>query len=163
MNKLLNLIAYSLACLLTCINWVLSCICERLTKHISRIFVALFEMMLASLYMLILVEIGVLMLMMDLLNLLIHFMSYLSSWLLACYHLWSFVRIHSCFASLGIMVEYSCLNACLYTLWSTLILISCFSRFVFEEFIAKGGEIVHKVGRTLANRVVERRNMVMHI
>jgi hypothetical protein len=63
--------------------------------------------------MLILVEIGVLMLMMDLL---IHFMSYLSSWLLACYLLWSFVRIHSYFASLGIMVEYSCLNACLYTL-----------------------------------------------
>jgi hypothetical protein len=35
--------------------------------------------------MLVLVEIEVLMLMVDLLNLLIHFMSYLSSWLLACY------------------------------------------------------------------------------
>jgi hypothetical protein len=35
--------------------------------------------------MLVLVAIGVLMLMVDLLNLLIHFMSYLSSWLLACY------------------------------------------------------------------------------
>jgi hypothetical protein len=27
--------------------------------------------------------------------------------------------------------------------------ISCFSRFVFDEFIAKGGENMHKVGRTL--------------
>jgi hypothetical protein len=31
---------------------------------------------------------------------------------------------------------------------------------VFDEFIAKGGEYEHKVGRTLANRVVERRNMI---
>jgi hypothetical protein len=38
--------------------------------------------------------------------------------------------------------------------------ISFFSRFVFDEFIAKGGEYGHKVGRTLANRVVERRNMI---
>jgi hypothetical protein len=70
MSKLLNLIVFSLACLLTCINWVLSYICERLTKHVYRIFVALFEMMLASLYMLVLVEICVLMLMMNLLSLL---------------------------------------------------------------------------------------------
>jgi hypothetical protein len=38
----------------------------------------------------------------------------------------------------------------LYVLWSTLFLdlmhsISFFSRFVFDEFIIKGGEIVHKV------------------
>jgi hypothetical protein len=38
--------------------------------------------------------------------------------------------------------------------------ISFFSRFVSDEFIAKGGEYEHKVGRTLANRVVERRNMI---
>jgi hypothetical protein len=38
-----------------------------------------------------------------------------------------------------------------------------FSRFVFDELIAKGGEIVHKVGRTLDNRVVERRNIIMSI
>jgi hypothetical protein len=38
--------------------------------------------------------------------------------------------------------------------------ISFFSRFVFDEFIAKGEEYVHKVGRTLANRVVKRRNMI---
>jgi hypothetical protein len=126
MSKLSNLISYSLVCLFTCTNWVLSCICERLVKHASRIFVALFEMMLASLYMLVLFEIGVLMLMVDLLNLLIHLTSYLSSWLLACYllvvSLWGFTLV---FIGLGIMVEYSCLNTCLYTLWSTLILISC--------------------------------------
>jgi hypothetical protein len=40
-----NLIAYSLACLLTCTNYVLSCICEHLAKHASQNFVALFEMM----------------------------------------------------------------------------------------------------------------------
>jgi hypothetical protein len=51
MSKLLNLIAYSLACLLTCTNWVLNCICERLAKHACQIFVTPFEMMLASLYM----------------------------------------------------------------------------------------------------------------
>jgi hypothetical protein len=38
--------------------------------------------------------------------------------------------------------------------------ISFFYRFVFDEFIAKGRETVHKVGWTLANRVVERRNMI---
>jgi hypothetical protein len=31
---------------------------------------------------------------------------------------------------------------------------------VFDEFNAKGEEYVHKVGRTLANRVDERRNMI---
>jgi hypothetical protein len=31
---------------------------------------------------------------------------------------------------------------------------------VFDEFIVKGGEYVHKVGKTLANRVVERRHMI---
>jgi hypothetical protein len=31
---------------------------------------------------------------------------------------------------------------------------------VFDEFIAKGGEYGHNVGRTLANRVDERRNMI---
>jgi hypothetical protein len=41
--------------------------------------------------------------------------------------------------------------------------ISFFSRFVFDEFIAKGGKIVHKVCRTLANQVVERKNMIMSI
>jgi hypothetical protein len=38
--------------------------------------------------------------------------------------------------------------------------ISFFSQFVFDEFIAKGEEYVHKVGRTLTNRMVERRNMI---
>jgi hypothetical protein len=36
-----------------------------------------------------------------------------------------------------------------------------FSQIVFDKFITKGGEIVHKIGRTLVNRVVERRNMIM--
>jgi methyl coenzyme M reductase gamma subunit len=31
---------------------------------------------------------------------------------------------------------------------------------VFDEFITKGREYVHKVGRTLANQVDERRNMI---
>jgi hypothetical protein len=38
--------------------------------------------------------------------------------------------------------------------------ISFFSWFVVDEFIAKGGEYVHKVGRTFANRVDDRRNMI---
>jgi hypothetical protein len=38
--------------------------------------------------------------------------------------------------------------------------ISFFSRFLFDEFIAKGGEYGHKVGTTFANRVDERRNMI---
>jgi hypothetical protein len=76
------------------------------------------------------------------------------------------VRIHSCFACLGIMVVYNWLNTCLYILWSTLNFdlmhsIAFLSQNVFDKFIAKGGENVHKVGWTLANRVVERRNMIM--
>jgi hypothetical protein len=60
---------------------------------------------------------------------------------------------------------HNCLNTCLYALWSTLILnlmhsILFFSGSVFDEFIAKWGEIVHKVDWTLANQVVERRNMI---
>jgi hypothetical protein len=35
-----------------------------------------------------------------------------------------------------------------------------FSQFVLDEFIAKGEEIMHKIDRTLTNRVVERRNMI---
>jgi hypothetical protein len=38
--------------------------------------------------------------------------------------------------------------------------ISFFFQFVFDEFIAKGGEYGHKVGRTLANQVDERRDMI---
>jgi hypothetical protein len=61
--------------------------------------------------------------------------------------------------------EYNCSNTCLYALRSTLILIlihsiSFFSWFMFDEFIVKGGEYWHKVGRTLANRVVERKHMI---
>jgi hypothetical protein len=38
--------------------------------------------------------------------------------------------------------------------------ISFFSWFVIDEFIVKGGEYVYKVGTTLPNQVVERRNMI---
>jgi hypothetical protein len=31
---------------------------------------------------------------------------------------------------------------------------------MFDEFIAKGGEYGHNVGKTLANQVDERRNMI---
>jgi hypothetical protein len=41
--------------------------------------------------------------------------------------------------------------------------ISFFSQIVFDEFITKRVEIEHKVGRTLANQVIERRNMIMSI
>jgi hypothetical protein len=38
-----------------------------------------------------------------------------------------------------------------------------FSWFVLDEFIAKAGDIVHRIDRTLANLMVERRNMIMSI
>jgi hypothetical protein len=70
--------------------------CERLAKHASRIFVALFEMMPSEFIHLVLIEIGVLMFVVDLLNLLIHFISYLmGTCLLSLYGL--VVRTHSCF------------------------------------------------------------------
>jgi hypothetical protein len=83
---------------------------------VSQISVALFEMMLASLYMIILVEIGVFMLLVDFLNLLFTSFHILTHDYLLVISLWSLVRIHSCFASLDIMVECNCLNTCLYTL-----------------------------------------------
>jgi hypothetical protein len=36
-----------------------------------------------------------------------------------------FMRGHSCFVSLGMIMVYNCSNTCLYILWRTLILISC--------------------------------------
>jgi hypothetical protein len=38
--------------------------------------------------------------------------------------------------------------------------ISFFSRFVFDEFIVKGGSIGTKLVRFFANPIVERRNMI---
>jgi hypothetical protein len=87
-----------------------------LVKHASRIIVALLEMMLASLYMLVLIDIGVLMLTVDLLNLLFTSFHIFAHGYLLVISLWSLVRIHSCFAILGIMVEYSSLNIYFYTL-----------------------------------------------
>jgi hypothetical protein len=79
--------------------------------------------------------------------------------------LWSFCEDSLLFCKSWHNGVHNCLFICLYVLWSTLILnlkhsISFFSQFAFDEFIVKGGEIVHKVGWTLANRVVERRNMI---
>jgi hypothetical protein len=42
-------------------------------------------------------------------------------------------------------------------------IITFFSQIMFDDFIVKGGEIMHKVGRTLTNQVVERGNMIMSI
>jgi hypothetical protein len=60
---------------------------------------------------------------------------------------------------------YNCLNTCLYSLWSTQILdvmhsILFFYRFVFDKFIVKEGEYEYKVDWTLANLVVERKNII---
>jgi hypothetical protein len=57
------------------------------------------------------------MLVVSLLNLLNHFISYISSWLLACYLLMvSLCGLTLIFASPSTMVEYSFLNTFLYTL-----------------------------------------------
>ena len=99
---------------------------------------------------------------------LIHFMLILAHGYLLVILLWSSYVDSLLFCKSWYGGGYNCLNTCLYALGSTLILIlmhsiSFFSWFVFDEFIAKGGEYGHKVGRTLANRVVERRNMIMSI
>jgi hypothetical protein len=38
--------------------------------------------------------------------------------------------------------------------------ILCFSQFVFDEFIVKGGEMCTKLVELFANQVVKRRNMI---
>jgi hypothetical protein len=100
-----------------------------------------------------------------LLNLLIHLIPILANSYLLIILLWSLCEDSHLFCKSWHNGVHNCLNTCLYALWSTLILnlmqsISFFSRFVFHEFIAKGGEYGHKVGWTLANRMVERRNMI---
>jgi hypothetical protein len=126
MSKLLNLIAYSLACLLTCTIWVISCICEHLVKHASRIIIPHLEMISI---------------------LFIHAclawdrspyacgdfaqiatsLNFISSSLLrvgylSMVYLWELSLI---FANLGILLSIVTLNICWYNLWSILILISC--------------------------------------
>jgi hypothetical protein len=64
----------------------------------------------------VLVQIGVFMLVVNLFKLLFTSFHILAHGYLLVISLWSLVRIHSYFASLGIMVEYNCLNICLYTL-----------------------------------------------
>jgi hypothetical protein len=82
----------------------------------------------------------------DLLNCLFTSFHILAHGYLLVVYVWPLCEDSLLFASLGIMVEYSYLNIYLYTLRSTPILISCFSRVVFDEFIVKRGENVHKVG-----------------
>jgi hypothetical protein len=95
----------------------------------------------------------------------IHFMLILAHGYLLVIMLWSFYVDSLLFCKSWHGDGHNCLNTYLYALWSILILnlmysISFFSRSMFDEFIAKGGEYEHKVGWTLANRVVERRNMI---
>jgi hypothetical protein len=100
-----------------------------------------------------------------LLNLLIHLIFILAHGYLLIILLWPLCEDSLLFCKSWHNGVHNYFNTYLYALWSTLILnlihsISFFSRFMFNEFIAKGGEIVHKVGWTLANRVVERKNMI---
>jgi hypothetical protein len=95
----------------------------------------------------------------------IHFMLILSHGYLLVILLWSLYVNSLLFYKSWHGDGHNCLNTCLYALWSILILnlmhsILFFSRSMFDEFIAKGGEYGHKVGWTLANRVDERRNMI---
>jgi hypothetical protein len=95
----------------------------------------------------------------------IHHMPILAHGYLLVILLWSLCEDSLLFCESWHGDGYNYLNTCLYALGSTLILnlmhsISLFSWFVFDEFIVKGGEYVHKVGRTLAYRVDERRNMI---
>jgi hypothetical protein len=66
--------------------------------------------------MLILVEIGVFILVVDLLNLLFTSFHILAHDYLLFISIWSIMRFHSFFVSLGRMVQYNCLTTCLYTL-----------------------------------------------
>jgi hypothetical protein len=96
---------------------------------------------------------------------LIHLMSILAHDYLLVIMLWSLCEDSLLFCKSWHNGVHNYLNTCLYALWSTLILnlmhsLSLFSQFVVDEFIAKGGKIVHKVDWTLANRVVERRNKI---
>jgi hypothetical protein len=127
MSKLLNLIAYSLVCLLTWTNWALSCICEHSAKHASQIIVAQLEMIyILFIYTCLAWErspyaCGEFAQIARSLNLIS------SSLLHVCYllmvYLWgltlSFCKVvHN-------LLSIVALNICCYNLWSTLILISC--------------------------------------
>jgi hypothetical protein len=72
--------------------------------------------------------------------------------LLSCYGL--LLWIHSYSVSFGmVVVIIAQIHACMPCEAPLMLIlmhsISFFSRFVFDEFIAKGGEYGHKVGRTL--------------
>jgi hypothetical protein len=78
MSKLLNLIAYSLECLITCTNRDPSCIRERLQSTHLELLLLTLRSCLSHLYILVLVEIEVLMLVVIFLKLLYRFISYLA-------------------------------------------------------------------------------------
>jgi hypothetical protein len=148
-SKLLHLISYSLACLLTCTNWALSCICECLTKHASWVIVAHLEMISILFIHACLawdrspyacgdfVQIAT-------------SLNFISSTLLhICYllmvYLWGLTLI---LKSHGILLSIVALNICWYNLWSTLILISCIAStslgLCLMSSLLKGGRM-HKV------------------
>jgi hypothetical protein len=149
MSKLLNLIAYSLACLLTCTNWALSCICEHLAKHASQIIVDHLEMIyILFIYACLVWEwspyaCGKFAHITTSLN----FIS--SSLLHVCYrimvYLWGLTLIFAC---LGTLLGIVALNICWYNLWSTLILIWCIASTSPGSCSMSSlpkGESVHKV------------------
>jgi hypothetical protein len=97
MSKLLNLIAYSLACLLTCTNCVFSCICECLQSTCLESLLLPFRWCLASLYILVLIERGVLYWWWTCLTSLFTLFHILAHDYLLVISLWSLLRINSCF------------------------------------------------------------------
>jgi hypothetical protein len=86
--------------------------------------------------------------------------------LLSCYGL--FVRIHSYFTSLGMLMVYNYSNTCLYAMWSTLIFISCIASrsslgLSLMNSLPKGESMGTKLVELFANRVAGRRNMIISI
>jgi hypothetical protein len=162
MSKLLNLSAYSLACLLPCTNWDISCICQCLAKHVSQIIVAHFEMIS------------------------IFYIHACLAWYWSPYACGDFAQIATSLNFISISLLHVCYLLMVYLWGLTLIFFSkwwhldeyscvkylllksvkhpnfdlmhCiyFSGFVFDEFIAKGGENVNIVVELIANWVVER-------
>jgi hypothetical protein len=79
-----------------------------------------------------------------------------------------FISIHSYFTSLDMLMVYNCSNTCLYALLITIILISCIASrsslsLCLMSSLRKGESIDTKLVELFANRMVERRNMIMPI
>jgi hypothetical protein len=126
MCKLLNLIIYSLACLLTCTNWALSCTCEHLAKHTYQIIIAHLEMI-SILFIYACLAWDQSPYACDDFAQIATSLNFISSSLLhICYllmvYLWGLTLI---FTNLGILMSIVSLNICWYNLWNSIILISC--------------------------------------